>query len=395
MNVVVACNNVGLVSHDVVRPIGEGGEQTNLRHYLTEHGMLHGREVINAYVRAIAADVRHGALDVEADPYFASSVIAMAPDIVFNIARGLVGPAKASYVPVILDSLRVPYTGSDALTMTICEDKFTCNSLLKAGGIPVPSAIFVERIEDVTSVQMNQNDFPVIVKPNSWYWSKGIYENSICETQEDLVLRIEDGFLEGLGPFIVQQFIPGRDLTLCFLGEDLLPIIETVHENLGQGASILDWPSRVMMRVDADFAGATNAFKVAQLHQRRLAATIEQIGRRVIQQFNVRDWATIDIRLGRDGVPYVIDVNPLPDLLPDPALHTPMGASIMAAGLSFDEVVHFVLDSAITRHGVEERSQHAVNGVVEEAEEQQCLDFATRSTEPTPHRAAAPPTSAS
>jgi len=57
----------------------------------------------------------------------------------------------------------------------------------------------------------------------------------------------------------------------------------------------------------------------------------------------------------------VIDVNPLPDLLPDPALHTPMGASIMAAGLSFDEVVHFVLDAAIARHGVEERSQQAVD----------------------------------
>ena len=361
MNVVVACNNVGLVSHDVVQPIGEGGEETNLRHYLTDTGMLHDHETINGYVRALTADVRHGALDVEADPYFASSVIAMAPDIVFNIARGFVGPAKAAYVPVILDSLRIPYTGSDALTQTICGDKFTCNSLLKAGGIPVPRSLFIERIEDVTSVQMNQDDFPVIVKPNNWYWSKGIYMNSICDTQADLVLRVEEGFLEGLGPFIAQQFIPGRDLTLCFLGEDMLPVIETVHENLGHGVSILDWPSRVMMRVDADFAEATNAFKVAQIQQRRLATIIEQIGRQVMRQLNVLDWSTIDIRLGADGVPYVIDVNPLPDLLPNPALHTPMGASIMAAGLSFDEVVHFVLDAAIARHGVEERSQQAVD----------------------------------
>lgn len=352
MNVVVAYNNRDLVSRDVVQPLGERGETTNLRHYLTGVGMLHDHETVNAYVRAIVADVRHGAIDLEADAYFAGSVIVQRPDIVFNLARGLVGQSKAAYVPVILDSLRIPYTGSDTLTMMVCEDKFTCCSLLKAGGVPVPRSIFVERVEDVTTVQMNQNDFPVIVKPNSWYWSKGIYMTSICATQADLALRVEELFEEGLGPFIVQQYVDGRDLTLTFLGEDMLPTIETVHENLGQGATILDWPSRVMMRTSADFAEVTAAFKVAELRPRRLAESVERIGRRVFQQLNLKDWATIDIRLGVDGVPYVIDVNPLPDLLPDPALHTPMGASIMAAGLSFDEVVHFVLDAAAVRHGV-------------------------------------------
>jgi D-alanine-D-alanine ligase len=65
-----------------------------------------------------------------------------------------------------------------------------------------------------------------------------------------------------------------------------------------------------------------------------------------------RDWARIDVRCDEDGTPYILEVNPLPGVLPDPAANSCYPKAARAAGLSFDELILAVLRAATARYGI-------------------------------------------
>ena len=66
-----------------------------------------------------------------------------------------------------------------------------------------------------------------------------------------------------------------------------------------------------------------------------------------------RDWSRIDVRLDADGQPNVVEVNPLPGILPDPADNSCFPKAARAAGMSYDELIQSCLLHAAARQGVE------------------------------------------
>lgn len=339
MNVVIACN-----THARAGTLPEA-----IEHHIQQNVFQHDDYLVE-FGKALRAGTGHGTMDVEADHYFSGSIVQMKPDIVFNLASGFQGPYREAYVPTCLENLGVPYTGADPLTASICQDKHSTKALLRAGRVPVPRALYVTSVEDVAARPMDQGQFPVILKPNNWGRSVGIHQQSVLDNQGDLIMLAQELLEEGLGPLIAEEYIPGREITLSLLGEHILRPIEFNPEALGSGLRVLDQSSKNLLRTIDDYA--EGVFTPAEFYNQRLAENIEGVGLQVVNQLNLRDWATIDICLGQDNVPYVIDVNPTPDLIPDAILQTPMGAAIMAGGLSFEMAVQFVLDSAIARAGV-------------------------------------------
>jgi len=59
-------------------------------------------------------------------------------DIVFNIAEGLRGESRESYIPAMCDMLEIPYTGSGVLTLGLCLNKVRTKEILRYYGIPTP-----------------------------------------------------------------------------------------------------------------------------------------------------------------------------------------------------------------------------------------------------------------
>ena len=105
------------------------------------------------------------------------------PDIVFNIAEGLVGVNREAQIPAILDMLQIPYSGSDALTLAICLDKSRTKEILTYHKIPNAKFFVADKIEDIAN---NHFDFPLIVKPISEGSSKGIFASSFVNNKEEL-----------------------------------------------------------------------------------------------------------------------------------------------------------------------------------------------------------------
>jgi len=80
---------------------------------------------------------------------------------------------------------------------------------------------------------------------------------------------------------------------------------------------------------------------------------------RAYRVLGCRDWSRIDVRLDADGVPNIVEVNPLPGILPDPADNSCLPKAARAAGLSYDELIQSCLMHAAERCGVSLRRRGA------------------------------------
>jgi D-alanine-D-alanine ligase len=79
---------------------------------------------------------------------------------------------------------------------------------------------------------------------------------------------------------------------------------------------------------------------------------IERVVLRAYRVLGCRDWSRVDVRLDADGVPNIVEVNPLPGILPDPADNSCLPKAARAAGLSYDELIQACLLQAAERNGV-------------------------------------------
>ena len=65
-----------------------------------------------------------------------------------------------------------------------------------------------------------------------------------------------------------------------------------------------------------------------------------------------RDWCRIDIRLDEFGEPHILELNPLPGILPDPNANSCLPKAARTAGFSYEELIHRVLEIACRRIGL-------------------------------------------
>jgi D-alanine-D-alanine ligase len=83
-----------------------------------------------------------------------------------------------------------------------------------------------------------------------------------------------------------------------------------------------------------------------------MRVAIERVVLRAYRVLGCRDWARVDVRLDADGVPNIVEVNPLPGILPDPADNSCLPKAARAAGLSYDELIQSCLLHAAERYGI-------------------------------------------
>ena len=85
---------------------------------------------------------------------------------------------------------------------------------------------------------------------------------------------------------------------------------------------------------------------------RGLARQIEQTVLAAYQVLRCRDWARIDVRCDARGVPHILEVNPLPGVLPDPAMNSCFPKAARAAGLDYGDMIRAVLRAGAVRQHV-------------------------------------------
>ena len=271
------------------------------------------------------------------------------PDIVFNFAEGLIGVNRESHLPAMLEMLQIPYLGSDALTLGICLDKSRAKEILTYHKIPNTKFLVANQTEDIINANF---DFPLIVKPISEGSSKGIFSSSFVKNTKELEDEVSRILISYNQPALIEEFLPGREFTVAVLGNgdeaEILPIIEIRYEAFPEDVvPLYSYEAKWILDTKE------NKFDVFECPARLNSNLEEKIKDTVLRTYNVlrcKDWSRIDVRLDKNGVPNIIEINPLPGIIPDPNENSSFPKAARVAGMTFNQLIQRALYSAAKRY---------------------------------------------
>lgn len=275
------------------------------------------------------------------------------PGIVFNIAEGFHGVNREAHVPAICEFFGIPYSGSDPFTLSLCLDKARTKETLAFHRIPTPKFTVIETADQLESRTADLK-LPLFVKPLHEGSSKGITDSNLCWDRDQLFEQTEFLLENYNQPVLVEEYLPGKEFTCAVLGNGdeatVLPIVGMNFETLPNGALPI-------YSFDAKFVwdrpeNPLDIFQCPARITRELQASIERVTLDAFRVLGCRDWARIDVRLDAAGVPNVLEVNPLPGILPDPADNSCLPKAARAAGIGYEELIQSCLRYAAARQGV-------------------------------------------
>lgn len=354
---------------------------------------LDSEKSVAGYERALR-EAGHDVIPLEGDHTLIDNLLRYKPDICFNTCEGHYGKSREAQVPAILDMLRIPYTGSGVMSLSIALDKAMTKRVLQFYSIPTPAfQVFVTGDEPVDP----RLNFPLFAKPSLEGSGIGIMAKSICQTPRDLREQVRYLLKAYKEPVLVEEYIEGREITTGILG-NLMPRGAWIKEKRrieaeralqaqmvgqngghavgnGNGSNGKKAPMReyyysgvrVLPPMEIDFSPlkdtaplygseikGNNPWGPKYLCPAPLSVKLgSQIGRLTVATFRALecyDFARVDYRIrASDNQPMVIEINPLAGLteaLSDLVLEA------NAAGISYNELIITILESSLRRYGM-------------------------------------------
>jgi len=302
-------------------------------------------------IEAIANGLRSGGNEVflvEADKGLLNWFQNNKVDIVFNIAEGLNGESRESQVPAILDFLGIPYTGSGVLALSVSLNKTLTKKLFGQTGIPTPK---YRLITDPAVVSDEGLRYPLIVKPNSEGSGKGITIASVVRNKTELVREAEKTASVYQQEVLVEEFIDGKELTVGILGNYppvVMSILEIDFSNCkASGEFFYTWKVKEFEKEVEESKGLSPHWHCPARLSETEAKIIKETALKAFHTIGCVDLSRVDIMLGKDGVPYVLEVNPLPGLDP---VDSNFPYIAKCAGLSYGDLMNRILEVAVERH---------------------------------------------
>jgi D-alanine-D-alanine ligase len=274
-------------------------------------------------------------------------------DLVFNLCEGVNGHARfEDYVVGTLELAGVPFTGCRHWAITIAHRKHIANTLLAAAGLPVPAFALAQ-------ANKAPSDFPLpaIVKPSAEDASVGIDNGAVCTSKRALKKRVAL-MLEQFEEVLVQEYIAGREFNVGFVGKRMLPIAEIRFDGMPEGIwPIVSYAAKWIPGSPED--EGTLPVCPAEVSD-ELRARIEKVARDAWEYVSGGEgYGRVDLRVTEDGQPYVLEVNPCPDLSSNAGLAR-MGRTF---GWSYDDLVSHVVDEALMRSQRHSAAAALVSGV--------------------------------
>lgn len=262
-------------------------------------------------------------------------------DLVFNLCEGIDGVAEFEpMVIAVLELFGIPYTGNSSATAVLCLHKNLVNTMLDSAGLPVPRWSLARRGEDVTSV-----GFPAICKPAAEDASIGIEQRSVVRSTRALLARVE-AMHERWDEILIQRFIDGREVNVGIVGEEMLPIAEINFGDMPRGMwKIVSYRSKWITGSDEDI-GATPACP-ADL-PRVLTRELQRIALTAWRAVGGKGYGRADFRIDRSGRPWLLEVNPNPDV----SLGAGLARMAGVAGMDYAALVRRVCEIALAHPAV-------------------------------------------
>jgi D-alanine-D-alanine ligase len=332
-----------------------------------EYAEWDSEETIAAVERALSACGE--VIRLEANQDFPERLRRERPDLVFNIAEGFRGVNREAHVPAICEFFGIPYSGSDPFSLSLCLDKARTKEWLSYHGVRTAPFVLIRDVAELESFlggkrSMNgkkdsasllpPRSSGLFVKPVHEGSSKGITEKNFCRTMDELRAQVLFLLERYEQPVLVEEYLPGAEFTCAILGNGnaarVLPIVGINFEALPDGAvPVYGFEAKWLWDRPEN---PLEMFECPARIDETLRDEIEQVVLRAYHVLGCRDWSRIDVRLDAAGTAHVVEVNPLPGILPNPEDNSCFPKAARVAGMSYDRLIQACLRAAAERQGV-------------------------------------------
>lgn len=274
-------------------------------------------------------------------------------DLVFNLCDDGFrnNSLLEAHIPAMLDILEIAYTGSSFFTLATCVNKARTKEILTFHGIATPEFQVFYNSNELLNKSLN---FPLIVKPLHEDASIGLRKESVVNNRAELKERVDSAINGYSQPALVERYIAGREAYVGILGSKenliVLPISEVVFDsNLAQTAKICSYEAKWLPETQQ--YQSTPVACPAEI-DKALKQKLIEIAREAYNLLECQDYGRVDFRIDRNSQPYVLEVNPNPDLSFDAGL----AKMSRAFGMDYDELIERILAFASGRKSFTERT---------------------------------------
>ena len=230
----------------------------------------------------------------------------------------------------LLELKGIKYTGSKVLSSAIAMDKIMSKILFEEYQVPTPKW-FHFKIREYTSEEIvkkieQQFGFPAVIKPNDQGSTVGL---TICKSSEQIDDAIHNAF-EYSDRIIVEEYIPGREMTVAVIDDVVLPVLEIRPKH-----NIYDY--------ECKYTSGMSEYIVPADIPAEVAKSLQKIAVQACKALRCEVYARVDFRLSPDNKVYALEVNTLPgmtslSLVPKMA---------KAVGISFEQLVEKIIDLSL------------------------------------------------
>lgn len=284
----------------------------------------------------------HSVVKLGGGAEFLLNILKERVDLVFNIAEGRGNyRSREAQVPSVLEMLDIPYSGSNPQCLAICLDKPLTKQLVKAAGVPTPAWHVIDTPEQLSAVSWNGLAYPVIIKPAYEGSSKGIRVSSLASNPEEATEVINRLIKCYRQPMMVEEFIPGDEVTVGIVGNKppaVLGMMRIIPRNRVDHFVY-------SLEVKRDYLNLVDYECPARLEEEVLA----EIAASSLKAFTVlgcRDFTRLDFRVSPEGIPYFIEINPLPGL----GTYSDLIIMALKLGWRYEELIDTILRAVVERY---------------------------------------------
>ena len=269
-------------------------------------------------------------------------------DIVFNICEGYYGRNRESQVPVLLEMNGVPFVGSDALTLGLTLDKMLAKKCFIADGVPTPRFFSAACEDDCRQAENFQ--FPLIVKARFEGTSKGLSQSSRVKDMEELKRQVALINTTYGQPALVEEFITGFEFTVPVIGNAdarAMPAVQVCIDNsvnLGEKFYSYEMVKSSKLR-----------YVCPPQAEEKLIKKLRELAVKAFHSVDCRDVGRVDFRVDAQGNPYVLEINPLPNL----GREDVFDIFPKVIGSTYEKAVNQILEIAARRNGIQVKSAQA------------------------------------
>lgn len=275
------------------------------------------------------------------------TLAASRPDAVFNLVESLGGSDRMMPLStVLLEGLRVPYTGCHTTAILSTADKLRAKLALVAAGLPTPAWSAAPPAGPSLAGEFVRG--PYILKAVAEHASIGIDDSAVVDVDhpDELPALIHDRSRRIGCPCFAEQFIDGREFNLSLLadedGPQVLPPAEIDFSTLPAGRPHIVGYAAKWAIDSVEYQQTPRRFDFPASDDASVAELVA-LAQRCWRLYDLRGYARVDFRIDADGQPWILEVNTNPCLSPDAGF----AAAVDRAGITFDTAIARILQSAL------------------------------------------------